>query len=370
MIQLFCALFKICFQTFGARDFRCGNVLQKNEFLMQPLVLFFGIRYNLAIMKMSFPKSIKRFLVMGALLPLVFLSCLSTPKQDSPGDSNGTRSSTNSSEDEKSSLKDVNISVISSPKETSKGKAFSAPYNIHAAKSDGTPCASLSVIVEYPASRDADSISFEKETLVTDADGNATFSAPTPQFSAKSFVSFYPESSPALKNLAEASKATAAWNVRTNVTARSGILVSVVDYSQDGKMIVGGGAQPSTQALTAALWKGGLMGAQNADFHNSVDADDSARIQADAKRLVSGNTTFRYVVYGRVKYAEKMSQDAQGNWIVSLEGDAGALELATGKVLLKTRKSVSVKDKSQWNALKNAQEEMARQFAEEIVYGL
>ena len=122
MIQLFCALFKICFQTFGARDFRCGNVLQKNEFLMQPLVLFFGIRYNLAIMKMSFPKSIKRFLVMGALLPLVFLSCLSTPKQDSPGDSNGTRSSANSSEDEKSSLKDVNISVISSPKETSKGK--------------------------------------------------------------------------------------------------------------------------------------------------------------------------------------------------------------------------------------------------------
>lgn len=321
-------------------------------------------------MKMSIVKSFKRVFVIGAILPLVFFSCQSTPKQDSLGDSHAIKTSANSSESEKSKLKDINISVVSSPKETMKEKAFSAPYNIHVAKSNGTPCASLSVIVEYPAARDMDSISFEKETLVTDESGNATFSAPTPQFSAKSLISFYPESSPALKNLADASKATAAWNVRTNVTARSGILVSVVDYSQDGKMIVGGGAQPSTQALTAALWKSGLMGAQNADFHNSVDADDSARIQADAKRLVSGNSTFRYVVYGRVKYAEKMSQDAQGNWIVSLKGDAGALELATGKVLLKTSKSVSVKNKSQWNALKNAQEEIARQFAEEIVYGL
>ena len=321
-------------------------------------------------MKMSFTKSFKRVFVIGAILPLVFFSCQSTSKQDSLGDSNETKTSVGSSESEKSRLKDINISVVSSPNATSKGKPFSAPYNIRVAKSDGTSCANFSIIVEYPAARDVDSISFEKETLVTDESGNASFSAPTPQFSVKSLVSFYPESSPALKNLAEASEATAAWNVRTNTNSRSGILVSVVDYSQDGKMIVGGGSQPSTQALTAALWKSGLMGAQNADFHNSVDADDSARIQADAKRLVSGNTTFRYVVYGRVKYAEKMSQDAQGNWIVSLKGDVGALELATGKVLLNANKSVSVKDKSQWNALKNAQEEMARQFAEEIVYGL
>ena len=321
-------------------------------------------------MKMSFTKSFKRVFVIGAILTLGFFSCQSSSKQDSLADSNETKTSVGSSESEKSRLNDINISVVSSPNATSKGKAFSAPYNIHVAKSDGTSCANFSIIVEYPAARDVDSISFEKETLVTDESGNASFSAPTPQFSAKSLVSFYPESSPALKNLAEASKATAAWNVRTNTNSRSGILVSVVDYSQDGKMIVGGGSQPSTQALTAALWKSGLMGAQNADFHNSLDADDSARIQADAKRLVSGNTTFRYVVYGRVKYVEKMSQDAQGNWIVSLKGDVGALELAMGKVLLKANKSVSVKDKSQWNALKNAQEEMARQFAEEIVYGL
>lgn len=307
--------------------------------------------------------------VVGVLLPFVFFSCQSTPKQDAQDDSQGTRQQA-SAEDEKSKFNDIRISVVSAPNGTSKGKPFPASYTIHAAKSDGTPCASLSVVAEYPASRDADSILFEKQTLVTDENGNASFSAPTPQFSVKSIVSFYPESSPTSKSLAESSKATAAWNVRTNVTARSGILVSVVDYNQDGKMIVGGGSQPSTQALTAALWKMGLMGAQNADFHNSVDADDAARIQADAKRLVKGNSTFRYVVYGRVKYAERPSQDAQGNWNVSLQGSFAAVELVTGTVLFKAEKSVSVQNKSQWNALKSAQEEMARDFAEEIVYGL
>lgn len=321
------------------------------------------------ISKMS--KKFKRlFVVCAALLPLAFFSCQSTSGKGAQDESVGAKSSSSSSESERSRLKDINITVTSYPGETSKGKPFSAPYKIHVAKSDGTPYSEIAIVAEYPASRDGDSVSFGKETIVTDKDGNASFSPPVPQFSVKSYVFFYPESSASLKSLAEASKTQAAWNVRTNATSRFGILVSIVDYNQTGGIYSGGGAQPSTQAMTVALWKMGLTGSQNADFHNSVDANDPVRIHADAQRLIRGNSTFRYVVYGRVKYAEKMSQDAQGNWVVSLAGDAGVLELATGKVLLKTSKSVSVKNKSQYNALKSAQEEMARLFAEEIVYGL
>ncbi|MDE7291325.1 MAG: hypothetical protein K2N58_04685 [Treponemataceae bacterium] len=323
-------------------------------------------------------------LLIAASLAFALISCESTKQEsqkvegeEQTGKNSETPTPNQSAktidDDLRSLLENMQITVVSSPKETTKGKAFSAPYKILVATLDGIPCEGASITAEYPSGRSADSVSFEKVTLISDESGHCEFVPPVPNFSIKSSVTFLPQissSNPELVRLCQNVSVNAAWNVRTNTNSRSGILVSVVDYSQDGKMIVGGGSQPSTQALTAALWKSGLMGAQNADFHNSVDADDSARIQADAKRLVSGNTTFRYVVYGRVKYAEKMSQDAQGNWIVSLKGDVGALELATGKVLLKANKSVSVKDKSQWNALKNAQEEMARQFAEEIVYGL
>lgn len=322
-------------------------------------------------------------LIMSASLTFALVSCEST-KHESP---KVERETEKNSENEKTSvqtartpdddlrnlLENTQITVISYPKETTKGKAFSAPYKIRVETLNGKPCEGVSITAEFPSGRDADSVSFEKKALVTDANGNCEFVPPVPNFSIKSHVTFFPQissSNPELVKLCQSVSANAAWNVRTNTNSRAGILVSVVDYNQDGKMIIGSGSQPSTQSLTAALWKSGLMGAQNADFHNSVNADDSARIQADAKRLVGGNSTFRFVVYGRVKYTEKLSQDEAGNWVVSLSGDVGALELSSGKVLFKARKSVSVKNKSQWNAIKNAQEEMARLFAEEIVYGL
>ncbi len=333
-------------------------------------------------MKKAFRKI--SILLIAASIAFALFSCEST-KQDSQkvegegqaekdSESEATSHGANTLEgDLRNLLENIQITVLSSPKETTKGKAFSAPYKILVSTLDGKPCEGVNITAEFPSGRSADSVSFEKADLVSDANGNCEFVPPVPNFSIKSNVTFLPQissSNPELVRLCQAVSVNAAWNVRTNTNSRAGILVSVVDYNQDGKIIDGGGSQPSTQSLTATLWKSGLMGAQNADFHNSVDADDAARIQAEAKKLVSGNSTFRYVVYGRVKYAEKPSQDAQGNWVVSLSGDVGALELATGKVLLKAGKSATMKNKSQWNALKSAQEEMARLFAEEIVYGL
>lgn len=322
-------------------------------------------------------------LLIAASLAFALISCESTKQE--PQNTEGKQAEKNSEislpsqktktadDDLRNLLENMQITVISSPKETTKGKAFPVPYKILVTTLDGIPCEGVNITAEFPSERTADSVSFERDTLITDASGNCEFVPPVPNFSISSSVTFFPQissSNPNLVQLCQSVSVSAAWNVRTNTNIRAGILVSIVDYNQDGRMIGGGGAQPSTQATTAALWKMKLMGAQNADFHNAVDADDPARIQADAKKLVSGNSTFRYVVYGRVKYAEKLSQDEQGNWVVSLAGDVGALELATGKVLLKASKSVSVKNKSQYNALKSAQEEMASLFAEEIVYGL
>ena len=270
-------------------------------------------------------------------------------------------------------LQEMKISVVSSPKDTVAGKPFSSPYKIQAVTADGQPCAAIKIIAEYPASKKGESVAFENASLVTDQNGFAEFSAPLPAFAAKSNVLFYPEppsSAPELVRMASAAAAEAPWRARTNLGNHTGILVSIVDYRQNGTINIGNGSQPSAQALTGSLWKVGLMGAQNADFHNSIDADDPARIRSDALKQLNGNSLFKFVVYGRVKYASEITKDDDGFYTATFSGDLGALNIATGEVLLKTSKTVTAKDKSEWKVLSNAQQEMAKLFCEELLYSL
>ena len=326
--------------------------------------------------------------ILLATAALVFISCESTKQE--PAEQAQERTSSvaeketkkevstqapvfSSKSQYKKLLQEVKINVLSSPKETAKGAAFSAPYKIQALNSNGTPCASLKVTAEYPATRNLDTIGFERASLVTDQNGFAEFEAPVPQIAANANVLFYPEppsSDPDLIRQASAVAAEAPWKARTNLSSRAGILVSIVDYRQNGTINIGNGSQPSAQALTSNLWRSKLMGAQNADFHNSIDADDPARIRNDALKQLNGNSLFKYVVYGRVKYAGEITQDADGFYNVTFNGDMGALNIATGEVLVKAKKTVTVKDKSEWKVIGDAQQEMARLFCEELVYSL
>ena len=326
---------------------------------------------------------------------LAFISCEST-KQESPAQNQETskveQASTpaatekdvkkesapastaiSSTSQYKKLLQDIKISVLSSPRETVKGKAFSAPYKIQVTNLAGEPLAALKMTAEYPASRKQESVNFARAEIVTNENGVAEFTAPVPELSASASVLFYPQapsSDPDLIKQASAIAAEAPWKAKSNLGARTGILVSIVDYRQDGKINIGNGSQPSAQALTGSLWKAGFMGAQNADFHNSIDADDPVRIRSDAVKQLNGNSLFKYVVYGRVKYASAITQDADGYYNVTFNGDMGALNISSGEVLLKASKSVTVKDKSEWKAISNAQQELAKLFCEEVIYSL
>ncbi|MBO7123521.1 MAG: hypothetical protein J6V90_09605 [Treponema sp.] len=338
----------------------------------------------------------KVFAIALAASVLAFLSCEST-KQESPAQSqepnkveqastpaapaekenkkeSGPVSTAISSKSQyKKLLQDIKISVLSSPRETVKGKAFAAPYKIRVTNLAGEPLASLKMTAEYPATRNQESVNYARAEIVTDANGAAEFVAPVPEMAASANVLFYPlppSSDPDLIKQASAIAAQAPWKAKSNLGARTGILVSIADYKQNGKFNIGNGSQPSAQALTSNLWRAGFMGAQNADFHNSVDADDPTRIRNDALKQLSGNSLFKYVIYGRVKYAGEITQDADGYYSVTFNGDLGALSISTGEVLLKASKSVTVKDKSEWKAISNAQQEMAKLFCEEVIYSL
>ena len=323
-----------------------------------------------------------------ALCALVFISCESTKQEaadsqettaqksaaEAPSKKESQSAAPSSSKAQfKKLVQDVKITVVSSPKETAKGKAFSSPYKIQATNAAGAPYADLKITAEYPAAKNGQSASYQKAELLTDQNGYAEFTPPAPEIAASDKVLFYPmppASDPELVKLASSVAAEAPWKARTNLNSRAGILVSIVDYRQNGSINIGSGIQPSAQALTANLWRAGLMGAQNADFHNSIDADDPIRIRNDALKQLNGNSLFKFVVYGRVKYTGPITQDADGFYVATFNGDMGALSIETGDVLVKTTKSVTVKDKSEWKVVSAAQQEIAKLFCEELIYSL
>lgn len=331
----------------------------------------------------------KVFAILLAASALIFISCESTKQTGAAQNSEQEVERSSSTESKKESastnapisskaqykklLQDVKISVVSFPKGTIKGKAFASPYKIKVTNAQGTPLASLKITAEYPESKTNESVNYARAELVTNEEGVAEFNAPVPNLAANASVLFYPQppsSDPELIKQASAVAAEAQWKAKTNLGAHTGILVSIVDYRQNGTINISNGSQPSAQALTSNLWRSNLMGAQNADFHNSIDADDPVRIRNDALKQLNGNTLFKFVVYGRVKYASEITQDADGYYNVTFNGDMGALSIATGNVLLKCAKSVTVKDKSEWKAISTAQQEMAKLFCEELVYSL
>lgn len=329
--------------------------------------------------------------ILMASCALIFISCESTKQAAAGQDSEQASERAGSTEKEtkkeassssasfssksqyKKILQDAKISVVSSPKETSIGKAFSSPYKIQAANQAGEPLASFKITAEYPESKNNGNLNFAKAEIVTDEKGLAEFSAPTPKIAANASVHFYPaapSSDPDMMRMASQAAVEGQWKVRTNLGSHTGILVSVVDYRQNGNINIGNGSQPSAQALTSNLWRSGLMGAQNADFHNSVDADDPVRIRNDALKQLNGNSLFKFVVYGRVKYASEITKDADGYYSVTLSGDLGALKIDSGEVLVKASKTVTAKDKSEWKVIGDAQQEMAKLFCEELIYTL
>ena len=50
-------------------------------------------------------------------------------------------------------IEGIRLSVVSSPKETTKGKAFSSPFVFKAEKTDGTPVAGLELSISFPETK-------------------------------------------------------------------------------------------------------------------------------------------------------------------------------------------------------------------------
>ncbi|MBQ5632672.1 MAG: hypothetical protein IIU99_06190, partial [Treponema sp.] len=134
-------------------------------------------------------------------------------------------------------LADIELKLVSAPKQTFKTREFSAPFVVKAENQNG-PVVDFDITVSYPVSKKDNSIVYDVVQLKTDADGKISFKPTGAQtFAAKDFVTFYPTPITATSSVVQAAydmAVKAPWNVKSDLTWYSGLLY-VYDFNESGK---------------------------------------------------------------------------------------------------------------------------------------
>ncbi len=330
-------------------------------------------------MKRILPESIIGTFIFCALA----FSCASTPKSNERKTEDDTTAQTVQAEEalppppteselysKKTALS--KLTLLSSPKETTKTKIFTSPYIIKAEDSEGKAVEAFEISVIYPSGRDNGEIVFSETMITTNSEGKAEFLPPTPEYAFNSEISFYPkaelsestseEEKSKIKALSQAVTIKAPYKVQTNHKSSGGV-IALVDFNQNGKAITSNPVSSSNLLMT--LMKLGFVKIGNApqEVSNAVIQNDEAKIHARASSIAPA-----FIIFGTVK-VDSLEKGDKG-FTCTLTGDIKSMDSKTGKITFVTNKTLSVTDKSDWAALANARKALADTLATEIKYGI
>lgn len=318
--------------------------------------------------------NLKRFISISltTVAAFLFFSCASTEKTSAPA------ASQNNPQEElniriptpleiyQEKTAGISLKIESSPKETTKNKAFSSEYKIKAVKDDGTPVQSFKITVSYPSSKTNGKLDFSSAEILTDETGTASFIPEIPSFSCLSSVKFYPSKESdddEVVKAAEALSVSAPFLVQTD-KKNAGGLIAIVDFNQKGAPIRTN--QMTSSSLLMTLMQLKFTGFGNIDLTDDILKGDDARIVRRAKEL-TGNASST-IIYGTVKYGETTKTDA--GTTITLVAEIKSSNLKTGMLTVDEKIVVSATNANDWTALTNARKILTEKIAQSIKYGI
>ena len=318
-------------------------------------------------------KSIVHKGIFLTLATTLAFSCASTPKSSENNTSIIKEEKSNSpevialpspAELYSQKIEGFHFTLLSAPKQTTKGKIFTEPYVIEVKNSDGEPVESFELSVLYPSARKNGQIEFTETAITSDSEGKASFLPDAPEFSFNSEISFFPKgdmSDAEIAKIAAEHTIKAPYKVQTNLKSAGGTL-AIVDFNQNGKAI----SNPvSSSNLLMTLMKLGFTRIGNApqDVSDAVIQENEEKVFARAKAIAPS-----FIVFGTVKIDSCEKNDDGTTY--SLTGSVKAMDSKTGEITFAIEKTISVTDKNDWTALANARKQLADEIANEIKYGL
>lgn len=260
----------------------------------------------------------------------------------------------------------VKISLVSSPKETTKGKIFTSPYVIQVVDQEDKPVELFEMSVVYPSAREEGKIIYTETAILTDSEGKASFLPPAPEFSFNSEISFFPKGNmedPEIEKLAKENTIKAAYKVQTNLKYSGGV-IAIVDYNQNGKANMTNSISSSN--ILMSLMKLGFRGIGNIDLSAQVVAGSNAKIYEKTKALVGNGSKF--LIFGKIKI-DSYDKSAEGI-TYKVKGEISCMDLTNGNITFVSEETASYTDKNDWLALDTARKELATRLAAEIKYGI
>lgn len=317
---------------------------------------------------------LKRFKLVNAVIILSTIlasvpSCTTTKAEVSSADSETVKSENTNASSFRKEAENMEIKLVSAPEPAVAGTAFAKPFVVSVKDKEGNPYSNYTLTVNFPAEKKDGVISYDTAEIVTDENGKASFKPAVYGTSINGVITFSPKApsnSSANQKLAKSVALEIPCQVRFALVKKS-ILVNLVDYDQKGKMIVDSGITSSN--LVGEFWRAGYpYQAQNADFHKQID-DGSAAIYAKAKEMVQGSTYYKYIVYGKVKYASDI-KEVEGGYSLSLTGTVTVIDWTTGKDIYTVTKTTTVTDKNKWAIYKACQTQLAKDLANDLIYSM
>ncbi|MBQ9205919.1 MAG: hypothetical protein IJ158_04325 [Treponema sp.] len=328
-------------------------------------------------------KSTIRTEICSLIVALLVFSCASTPQPQSATNNQVQTGETaavvaelspsppSASEIYSQKVSSSKLMLLSSPKETTKGKIFTSPYLLKVEDSDGKPIASYEITVIYPASRKNGEVIFAETAITSDSEGKAEFLPPAPEFAFNSHISFYPkylaeelstEEKAKIDQIAQENTIRSPFKVQTNQKSAGGV-IAVVDFNQNGKAITSNPVSSSKLLMT--LMKLGFTKIGNApqDVTDAVIQDNEQRILSRAKAIAPS-----FIIYGSVKIDSL--EKSESGITYTLTGLVKSMDIKTGEITFKTEKTLSVTEKNDWTALDNARKALSDAIANEIKYGI
>lgn len=303
------------------------------------------------------------------LLPItisILLSCQSTTQETIQTENSSEKVEITETQIQKNDLANIKISLVSNTNIPVAGAEFKNPILVCVKDKDGNPCPNYDLVVTYPTEKVDNNIKFATKEISTDEKGIASFKPIPISSSIKSFVTFTPKLSSFQSKLAKSVALEVPLKVRFLIV-KKGIMINLVDYNEKDKMELNSALSTSSN-LVGEFWRAGYTSAQNADFHTVIDKGSQAVSQA-AKNLVQGSTYFKYIIYGKVKYASQITEVENG-FSLTLTGTATVINFADGTEISTIQKTTTVVDKNKWNVLKACQVQLAKDLADELIYSM
>lgn len=255
------------------------------------------------------------------------------------------------------------VTVVSVPKQTTKGVPFSSPYVIAVKDLDGNGVSSFPLTVSYPSSRINDSIVYATSQIITGEDGTVSFMPDVPAYPFNDKITFYPTpvtSDAAVVQLAYEAGVTAEFKVISEYSKTSCVLY-VYSFNENGKV------ETNFFPLFQELYNKGISSG-NSPISSISYLDRPVDQLYRATKEIVGNQ-FVMMLFGTVKYVSAPEKTEKG-YKCSLTADIQCVHMTDGAVLYRTQQTETAEAENKYKSVENCKKALADKIVNAIKYGL